>query len=62
MTPESDDDLELCGDSLEVGELRGRLEPLGCEPRGRALEDAAELDRIGDVVEREGAHDEAAAG
>ena len=57
-----DDRVELRGDGGKVVELRRRLEPLGCEPRGRCLEDASELDRIGDVAQREGAHDEPTAG
>ena len=38
------------------------LEPLGRHPRGDALERAAHVDRVGDVVERERADREAAAG
>ena len=58
----ADDGVELLGDGGKVGQLGRGLEPLGGEPRGRSLEDAPQLDRIGDVVQREGAHDEPAAG
>ena len=57
-----DDRVELLGDGDEAVELRRRPEPLGREARRGALEDSSELDRIGDVLQREGAHDEPAAG
>ena len=60
--PLADDGVELLGDGDEAGELGRRLEPLGREPRGGAFEHAAELDRIRDVAQREGAHDEPSAG
>src|SRR5919109_3667007 len=37
----------------KIAQLGRRLEPLGCETRGRALEDAAELDRVVDLRTRE---------
>ena len=57
----ADDGVELLGHGDEVGELRLRHEPLGGEARGRPLEHAAQLDCVGDVAQRERAHDEPAA-
>jgi hypothetical protein len=54
--------VERGGRLLERRELAGRLEALCGEARRRPLEHAAELDRVGDVGERERADDEAAAG
>jgi hypothetical protein len=53
--------VELLGQFLERLELLHRLEALGGKPCGGALEHAAQLDRVADVGEREGADDEAAA-
>ncbi len=49
-------------DRAQRAKVRGRRAPLGGEPRGRALEDAAQFDRVPDVGPGELAHHVAAAG
>src|SRR5579884_3304004 len=56
-----DDLVELGRRRLERHELVRRLEPLRRETRRGALEDAAELDRVGDVAAGERPDDETAA-
>ena len=60
--PRADDCVQLPAEIAQRLELVIRLETLRREPRGRALEHAAELDRVVDVGPGELAHDEAAAG
>ena len=58
----ADDGVQLPAQSAQRLELLLRLQTLRRETRSRALEHAAELDRIVDVGTGELPHDEAAAG
>src|SRR4051812_2511687 len=57
----TDDRVELGDAAVQRLELVRVLEALGREPRGRPLEHAAQVDRVGRLLARERAHDEAAA-
>src|SRR3954452_1215991 len=58
----ADDRVELGDAAVQRLELVGVAETLGGQPRGGALEHAAQVDRVGRLLARERAHDEAAAG
>src|SRR3954454_18721456 len=60
-TVRADDRVELGDAAVQRLELVGVVEALGGEPRGGALQDAAQVDRVGGLLARERAHDEAAA-
>ena len=57
-----DDRVQLHRGRAQLRELVSRRPPLRGEPRGGALEDATQLDRVGDVVPCEPAYREATAG
>src|SRR4051794_18066939 len=58
----ADDRVELRDAAVQRLELVRVVEALGRQARGGALEDAAQLDRVGGLLARERAHDEAASG
>src|SRR4051795_543407 len=60
-TVRADDRVELGDAAVQRLELVRVVQALGGEPRGGALQDAAQVDRVGGLLARERAHDEAAA-
>src|SRR3954447_26171387 len=60
-TVRADDRVELGDAAVQRLELVRLVQALGGQPRGGALEHAAQVDRVGGLLARERAHDEAAA-